>query len=237
MELKGLRITRDGDEALQASYSAFAEKFLSKVAEAEDAGRPIKSVVIKAAFKAAVDKEVALKTWFEGDRWRGVNHAHARLLRKLREARSWEAISKSVLRARTPVDRDAANDASDRADDAPASYRRAPRRRANNTRGIRNGPSNGRNKAGGRGRNNRKVTYNNTRNRSNGTHERNAPARRAGSSMADKGESKHSWQGYDQRGESWHDDQHLMVSKASIAAAISKRSVPARLGPNDRPLV
>jgi hypothetical protein len=30
---------------------------------------------------------------------------------------------------------------------------------------------------------------------------------------------------------------YLMVSKASIAAAISKRSVPARLGPNDRLLV
>jgi hypothetical protein len=206
MELKGLKITRDGDEALQASYSAFAEKFLS---EAEDAGRPIKSVVIKAAFKAAVDKEIALKTWFEGDRWRGVNHAHARLLRKLREARSWEAISKSVLRAKTPVNRDDANDMSEQANDTPASYRRAPRRRANITRGSRSGPGNGRDKAVGRGRNHRKITNNSTRNRSNGTQERNTPARRAGSNTADRGESKRSWQGYDQRGESWHDDSKL----------------------------
>jgi hypothetical protein len=217
MELKGLKITREGDETLQASYSAFAEKFLSKVAEAEDAGRPIKSVVVKAAFKSAVDREVALKTWFEGDRWRGVNHAHARLLRKLREARSWEAISKSVLKAKTPAsNRDDANDTSDQATEAPTGYRRAPRRRSNHTRGMRAGSrdvrSGGRgkfgdrNKSGGRGRDSRSGSSNSTRKRFNGTQDK---SRRADSNAADKGASRRTWQGYDQRGESWHDDCNL----------------------------
>ncbi len=209
MELKGLKITREGDETLQASYSSFAEKFLSKIAEAEDAGRPIKSVVVKAAFKSAIDKEVALKTWFEGDRWRGVNHAHARLLRKLREARSWEAISKSVLKAKIPAsNRDDAHDTSDQASEAPAGYRRAPRRRSNHTSkaagGKGKGKSGNRLRSGGRDRDDRRGSSNSTRKRFNSTNDRNAHSKRA-----DKGESKRSWQGYDDRGESWHTDCNL----------------------------
>ena len=96
MELKEIRLERYGSEPLQTSYVTFAEKFLAKVAEAADAGRPVKPVVVKAAYKAAVDKELPLKTWLEGDKWRGVDHAHKRLLRKLREARSWEAMTQSV---------------------------------------------------------------------------------------------------------------------------------------------
>ena len=56
--------------------------------------------VADAAFKAAVDKELPLKTWLEGNSWRGVDRAHARLLRKLREARSWEAMTNTVLKAK-----------------------------------------------------------------------------------------------------------------------------------------
>jgi len=220
MELKGLKITREGDEALQASYCAFAEKFLSKVAEAEDAGRPIKSVVVKAAFKAAIDKEIALKTWFEGDRWRGVNHAHARLLRKLREARSWEAISKSVLRARTSAsNRDDASDPGDRMNDASTGYRRAPRRRANHTRGTSAGARNVRGTGRYRGadgsrtsvrdRDGRRGSNNGTRGRFNGTHDKGPSSKRFGSGTPAKGEPRRIWQGYDGRGESWHEDCDL----------------------------
>jgi hypothetical protein len=101
MELKAIKMEKFGDEPLQSTYSSFAEKFICKVAEAADADRPINSVVIKAAFKKAVDGEVPLKTWLEGVKWRGVDQAHQRLLRKLREARSWEAMTKSVHRSRT----------------------------------------------------------------------------------------------------------------------------------------
>jgi hypothetical protein len=207
MELKTLKVVREGDEVLQASYCTFAERFLAKVAEAEDAGRPVKGVVVKAAFKTAIEKEVALKTWFEESRWRGVNHAHARLLRKLREARSWEAISKTVLKAKpsSQVPDQQADSAHDDAQ-SPRNFRRAPRRRANNTRA---GRSVVRNKAGsmGRPRGRARSSLNNSRARFNGTNDRANQGRRAGTS--DKSEVKRSWQGYDQRGDSWHDDSNL----------------------------
>ena len=207
MELKALKIVRERDEVLQSSYCTFAEKFLSKVAEAEDAGRPVKGVVVKAAFKAAIDKEVALKTWFEESRWRDVNHAHARLLRKLREARSWEAISKTVLRAKhsaqgseQPVD--LGNEESQ----PLRSFRRDPRRRANNTRaghGVVRNKTSGMGRARGRAR----GAPHNSRARFNGTYDRTNQGRRTGTQ--DKAEVKRTWQGYDQRGDSWHDDSNL----------------------------
>jgi hypothetical protein len=216
MELKALKIMREGDEALQASYCAFAEKFLAKVAEAEDAGRPIKSVVVKAAFKTAIEKEVALKTWFEGDRWRGVSRAHSRLLRKLREARSWEAISKTVLKAKMPSNRDDQPDAADAGGD---NYRRAPRRRSNNTRGARGvGRQNGNEQQGnGNGRQGRRQNQNRSdqrnsadkpRGQNNSTAGRGPQFKRAGSN-SDRDEKRRSWQGYDSRGESWHDNSEL----------------------------
>ena len=169
MELKTLKVVREGDEVLQASYCTFAERILAKVAEAEDAGRPVKGVVVKAAFKTAIEKEVALKTWFVESRWRGVNHAHARLLRKLRKARIWEAISKTVLKAKhsTQVPDQQADSAHDDAQ-SPRNFRRAPRRRENNTcagRGV------VRNKAGGMGRprGRARSSPNNSRARFNGT--------------------------------------------------------------------
>jgi hypothetical protein len=193
MELKTLKVVREGDEVLQSSYCTFAEKFLAKVAEAEDAGRPVKGVVVKAAFKAAIDKEVVLKTWFEESRWRGVNHAHARLLRKLREARSWEAISKTALKAR-PSGHAAEQPTDHGSEDAQSarSFRRAPRRRANNTRTTRNsGRAMGRFGAGGSGRirGRARGANNNTRARFNGTCDRANQGRRAGTSDNNYGES------------------------------------------------
>jgi hypothetical protein len=204
-----LKVVREGDETLQASYCSFAEKFLAKVAEAEDAGRPIKSVVVKSAFKTAIEKEVALKTWFEGDRWRGVNLAHSRLLRKLREARSWEAISKTVLKAKTPApSRESEQPTSDENESSPRNFRRAPRRRSNNTRKESAGKSKGRFghrlKSGGR-----RGSNNNTRSRSNSTQDGKVTGKRAGHGGTDREEKRRTWQGYDNRGESWHDDHSM----------------------------
>jgi hypothetical protein len=57
MELKEIRLENYENEPLEASYITFAEKFLAKVAEASDAGRPVMPAVIRAAYKAALDKD------------------------------------------------------------------------------------------------------------------------------------------------------------------------------------
>jgi hypothetical protein len=216
LELKALKVVREGDEALQASYCAFAEKFLAKVAEAEDAGRPIKSVVVKAAFKTAIEREVALRTWFEGDRWRGVDHAHSRLLRKLREARSWEAISKTVLKAKTSAP--TRDDPPESTDAGRDNYRRAPRRRSNNTRGAHGGGrpignarlNKGQNRfrSGSQNNGDLRNAADKPRGRNNSTASRGAQFKRAGTN-SDHDEKRRTWQGYDSRGESWHDNGEL----------------------------
>jgi hypothetical protein len=197
MELKKVQLERYADEPLQTSYSTFAEKFLGKVAEAADAGRPVNSVVIKAAFKKAVEVEVPLKTWLEGVKWRGVDHAHQRLLRKLREARSWEAMSKSVGQGKfMKASRFEAAD--DDADTVRARFKK-PRVRANSIRGtMRRGRA--------RMLPKRKARLNN----SGGKFQGKAPGRRDGDARpGPKAEKLRTWRGYDQRGESWHSDKEL----------------------------
>ena len=193
MELKAIKLLRDGDESLQSSYSTFAELFIGKVAEAEDAGKPVKKVVIKAAFKEAVNKELPLKTWLEGDTWRGVNHAHARLLRKLREARSWEAMTSTVLKAKH-----ARRGSDQEQDDVPAAGRdqargtRRARKRANATSSKFSGGSRG--KRGARAGRKGKVNY---------MREERGGARAGGK------DKLRTWQGLDGRGANWHTDSSL----------------------------
>ena len=192
MELKAIKLYRDGEESLQSSYTTFAELFIGKIAEAEDAGKPVKKVVIKAAFKEAVNKELPLKTWLEGDTWRGVSHAHARLLRKLREARSWEAMTKTVLKAKSAKRGDDHED-----EDPPAAARDQPRggrkarKRANSIGSKPTGGGQSRRGArAGKGR------VNNTR------------EERGGARTGNKDKLR-TWQGLDNRGASWHSDSNL----------------------------
>jgi hypothetical protein len=108
VELRALRLVKHkhSDEPLISRYEVFAEKFIYKCAEAEDAGKRIKPNVIKAAFKAEVEKENVLKHWLQEVQWNGVERAHRRLLRKLREARSVEQLfhgSKPELKTRGEV--------------------------------------------------------------------------------------------------------------------------------------
>ena len=63
-ELRELRLMKHADEPLLARYE-FAEKFLYKCAEAEDAGKRIKWNVIKNAFSDAVRTETVLKHWMQ----------------------------------------------------------------------------------------------------------------------------------------------------------------------------
>jgi hypothetical protein len=92
VELRELRIMKNSDEPLLARYEAFAERFLYKCAEAEDAGKRIKWNVVKNAFNDALKSEMVLKHWMQEVKWSGVAKAHKRLLRKLREARSIEQL-------------------------------------------------------------------------------------------------------------------------------------------------
>jgi hypothetical protein len=197
MELKKIQLEQWGDEPLQTSYSTFAEKFLGKVAEAADAGRPVNSVVVKAAYKKAVEVEVPLKTWLEGVKWRGVDHAHQRLLRKLREARSWEAMSKTVSGGRAKRTAPQANEENGGTDQPSAfkgRFKPKQRGRVNSGRGRR-----------GRGAG-RKAMANN----SGGKFQGKAPGRQGGDARpGPKAERLRTWRGYDQRGESWHSDKEL----------------------------
>jgi hypothetical protein len=202
MELKKIQLEQYGDEPLQTSYSTFAEKFLGKVAEAADAGRPINSVVVKAAYKKAVEVEVPLKTWLEGVKWRGVDHAHQRLLRKLREARSWEAMSKTVGSGRIRRSGARASEEEDGADSAGSANRRfKPRQRGrmNYGRGIARGSRS-------RVPPKRRAKINN----SGGKFQGKPPGRRDGDARPGaKAEKLRTWRGYDQRGENWHSDKEL----------------------------
>ena len=196
MELKEIKIESFENEPLQASYITFAEKFLAKVAEAADAGRPVKPVVVKAAYKSALDREVPLKTWLEGDKWRGVDHAHKRLLRKLREARSWEAMTASVKKRQQ---RPTYDDGADGGLEKPRQGFRSGgnRRRANST-----------------GRSVKRRQNNSSRGERS-----NASANYGGGGRRDAGSSKHgqrsqaeklrTWKGCDSRGDSWHTDKDL----------------------------
>jgi hypothetical protein len=190
MELKEIRLERYGSEPLQTSYVTFAEKFLAKVAEAADAGRPVKPVVVKAAYKTAVDKELPLKTWLEGDKWRGVDHAHKRLLRKLREARSWEAMTQSVRKKMQRADEHGGHTS----EDGHASSRRGASggrsKRRSNATGKSHGKS--RSKSARRARSNSSGTFSKVK-----------------SKPAKQSERLRTWKGCDSRGESWHSDREL----------------------------
>jgi hypothetical protein len=198
MELKEIKLEHFGNEPLQSSYITFAEKFLAKVAEAADAGRPVKPVVVKAAYKSAIDKEVPLKTWLEGDKWRGVDHAHKRLLRKLREARSWEAMSMAV-RKRTPM-RLSDHDHSDEGDADPRRRRLRPvaRRKSNAT-----------------AKSVRKMRSSSTRARRSNASSFGVNRRDVGGGKREQArtsgprEKLRSWKGCDSRGDSWHTDKEL----------------------------
>jgi hypothetical protein len=198
MELKDIKIESFDNEPLQASYITFAEKFLAKVAEAADAGRPVKPVVVKAAFKTALDKELPLKTWLEGDKWRGVDHAHKRLMRKLREARSWEAMTMSVRkRSQRPT-----YDDRDHADGVAESLRKSARpgsnrRRANSVKKeVRRRRSN----ATGVKRVNASTSFGSGSRRDLGSGRRDPRP---------KAEKLRTWRGCDSRGDSWHTEKDL----------------------------
>ena len=188
VELRALKLfnSKQSGDSLMARYSAFAEKFIYKCAEAEDAGKRIKPNVIKAAFKGEVERESVLKHWLQEVQWKGVERAHKRLLRKLREARSVEQLFHKPSSDRR---RDSDHDRDGPDDDHDSNHKRRTfdklkkgRGRVNNTRGkARQGKSNF---ADG-GRDKRKPQ-----------------------AKGEDGPPVRSWK-YDKRGASWHTDTDL----------------------------
>ena len=192
LELKQLHIADDKEQSLMQNYTAFFENFSYKVAEAEDANRSIKPNVIRSTFKAAIAGHEILKLWLEEVPWRGLNKANARLLRKLREVRSWEQLQRKGV---TSMQKKQRTDEGESSDAKP----RQERKRA--FRGTRAGKSFALKKRLGRfgskkGRNNFGT----------GSNDKRASSKfQSGRASGEK--RKHP--GLDQRGEAWHSDKDL----------------------------
>jgi hypothetical protein len=185
MELRALKLFRNTGDALIVRYQAFAEKFICKCAEAEDAGKRIKPNVIKAAFRNEVERESVLKHWLQEVRWTGVERAHKRLLRKLREARSIEQLFSNGNTGR-----------GDDADDDEGSEREGRKKPKRRIVVKKSGRFNGTKTSASKKR----------KGRSN--HTDGARARPAAPAKGDKGQKLRKWN-YDQRGASWHTDHDL----------------------------
>ena len=189
VELRALKLfdSKQSSDSLMARYSAFAEKFIYKCAEAEDAGKRIKPNVIKAAFKGEVEKENVLKHWLQEVQWKGVEHAHRRLLRKLREARSVEQLfhkPSNDRRRDTDREHDDSHDENDNSGRRSFGKQKKGRGRVNNTKMLRRGRKGKSNFA-------------------EGSRDRRKPQ-----SKGEDGPPVRSWK-YDKRGPSWHTDTDL----------------------------
>ena len=191
MELRAIKLIKHKNfgEPLMARYEVFAEKFIYKCAEAEDAGKRIKPNVIKSAFKSEVEKESVLKHWLQEVQWKGVEQAHRRLLRKLRETKSIEQLfNKDRAGSRRDDDDHTPDGDNDDQDRRPSG---AGRGRGNRARGYAKKSNSSKRKASGR-----------SNNFSSGAGSSKPKAK------GEKGEKLRSWN-YDKRGISWHTDTDL----------------------------
>ena len=200
LELKQIHIADDKELSLMQNYTAFFENFSYKVAEAEDANRGVKPNVIKSTFKAAIAGHEILKLWLEEVPWRGLNKANARLLRKLREVRSWEQLQRKGITSASKRQR---TDEGEPRETNPPTERRKP------FRGTRAGKSfslkkrNVRFSGGRKGRNNYGAAGSSDNKRSQFKFQNKSQ------DSGRTGESKRKHPGLDQRGETWHDNKDL----------------------------
>jgi hypothetical protein len=197
LELKQIQIPEDKESSLMQNYTCFFENFSYKVAEAEDASRSIKPNVVKSTFKAAISGHEILKLWLEEVPWRGLDKANARLLRKLREVRSWEQLQRKGITSTSKRQR---------TDDGDATEAK-PRQEGKKTfRGTRAGKSYALKK--------RTVKFAGRKARSNYGSPNGSDGKRSFSKFSSKessrgGDSRRKHPGLDQRGESWHDNKDL----------------------------
>ena len=92
-------------EPLGERFALFTEKYLAKVAEAEDAGRPIKERLVMKYFLEQLKDEEDLKDWLAEEKFRSLAYTIKRLTRKLKEHEGW-------LKGKTAPDRSADTDES-----------------------------------------------------------------------------------------------------------------------------
>jgi hypothetical protein len=201
LELKQIHILEEKDVSLMQSYTCFFEKFAYKVAEAEDANRSIKPNVVRSTFKAAVADHEVLKLWLEEVPWRGLSKAHARLLRKLREVKSWEQLQKKNLTSPSKKQRPEGTESEEAATRRPfkKSFRGTRAGKANSIRRAK-----GRVLAGRKGRSNYQSTGSADAKRSNYSFNNR---RQEGAYRGSDAKRKHP--GLDERGECWHTDKDL----------------------------
>jgi hypothetical protein len=196
LELKQIKIADDKELSLMQNYTAFFENFSYKVAEAEDANRTIKPNVVKSTFKSAVAGHEILKLWLEEVPWRGLNKANARLLRKLREVRSWEQLQRKGITSAAKKQR---TDDDDAVEARPRQDGKKP------FRGKRAGKAYALKK--------RTVKFTTGRKaRNNSGSSNSSDNKRSFSKFKESGrgsEFKRKHPGLDQRGETWHDNQEL----------------------------
>jgi hypothetical protein len=196
LELKQIQIADDKECSLMQNYTCFFENFSYKVAEAEDANRSIKPNVVKSTFKTAISGHEILKLWLEEVPWRGLDRANARLLRKLREVRSWEQLQRKGITSTSKKQR---------TDDGDSTEAK-PRQEGKKTfRGTRAGKSFALKK--------RTVKFNTGRKaRSNYGSSNGSDGKRSFFKSKESGRGgdvKRKHPGLDQRGESWHDNKDL----------------------------
>ena len=76
-------------EPLGERFALFTEKYLAKVAEAEDAGRPIKERLIMKYFLDQLKDEEDLKDWLAEEKFKTLEYTVKRLTRKLKAHEGW----------------------------------------------------------------------------------------------------------------------------------------------------
>ena len=76
-------------EPLGERFALFTEKYLAKVAEAEDAGRPVKERLVMKYFLEQLKDEEDLKDWLAEEKFRSLAYTIKRLTRKLKEHEGW----------------------------------------------------------------------------------------------------------------------------------------------------
>jgi hypothetical protein len=197
LELKQIQIADDRECSLMQNYTCFFENFSYKVAEAEDANRSIKPNVVKSTFKAAISGHEILKLWLEEVPWRGLDRANARLLRKLREVRSWEQLQRKGITSTSKKQR---------TDDGDESEAKARKEGKKTFRGTRAGKSFALKKRTGKFSAGRKACSN--YGSSNGSDGKRSFSKPKETNRGGDGKRKHPGLN-SKRGESWHDDKDL----------------------------
>jgi hypothetical protein len=97
-------------EPLGERFALFTERYLAKVAEAEDAGRPVKDRLVMKYFLEQLKDEEDLKDWLAEEKFKSLAFTVRRLTRKLKEHEGW-------LKGKTAPGNSAnANDANDQMD-------------------------------------------------------------------------------------------------------------------------